>query len=153
MNKFRLILSAAALMTVMVTSCKKDTPKEAASAWLTSFYHMDYEGAKKFSTEDTKNMLSLFAEFSKAAAGSDSMRAEARKLTVKVKDVKQEKDKATATYTVSDHPDKVEFLYLVNQNGHWLVQYSKRDQQTQAAQDMPEPAADTTGDSLEDTTK
>jgi outer membrane protein assembly factor BamD (BamD/ComL family) len=156
MKKFLSLFSIAALLVTIITGCKKDSPKEIATAWLTSFYHMDYDGAKKYSTEDTKNMLALFEEFNKAAGG-DSLKTAARKITVKVKDVKQEGDKATAFYTVSDHPDKQEAVYLVKQNDHWLVQFSKRDQQMSKSADDAKAAetsgADTTSASPADTSR
>lgn len=152
MKHFLRSISIPVIAAVMLVSCSKNTPKEVATTWLTLFYHMDYEGAKKFSTEDTRNLLALFEEFNggkneTARAKNDSIKINARKLTITVKHVQQEGDKATVIYSVSDNPKKEEPLYLLKQNDHWLVQFSKRDQQlgAEAAKADQAAAVDSTG--------
>ena len=58
MKKILLSFSALLLAAVILVSCNKNAPKDVANTWLTSFYHMDYDAAKKVSTDDTKNLLS-----------------------------------------------------------------------------------------------
>ncbi len=110
----------------MVVSCNKNSPKEVATTWLNSFYHMDCETAKKVSTEDTKSLIATLQQFTSMIP--DSMKKEMKKIVVTVKDVKEDGDKATATYTLSNDPGKDQSLPLVKQNGKWLVQFTKNDQ-------------------------
>ena len=100
-----------------------------AQNWLTSFYRMDFDAAKKLSTEDAKKMLSTFEILSPDQ--TDSFKKELKKVTVKVKNVRVLGDSvAVATYVMTDIPDKEERLNLVKQSGKWLVQYSKSDNRT-----------------------
>ena len=62
MKKILVSFSAVFLIAVMTVSCNKQSPKDVASNWLNNFYHMDYEAAKKVSTEDTKQLLSQLPE-------------------------------------------------------------------------------------------
>ena len=55
----------------MLPACNKNTPNEVAKTWLTSFYHLDYEAAKKLSTDDTKNFISQLQQFSEVISDSD----------------------------------------------------------------------------------
>ena len=127
MRKFLLSLSGILLAAVMMVSCNKNSAKDVATTWLTSFYHMDYETAKKVSTEDTKNLLSQLQQLTGMI--SDSSKTEMKKLVVTVKDVKETGDTAAvATYTLSDSPDKSQQIDLVKRSGKWLVQFSKNDQ-------------------------
>ena len=143
----KIVLSICLLVVVLagVVSCKKGNgPKEIATTWLTAFYHMDYENAKKISTEDTKALLTQLAQFS--AMVPDSVKQQGKSIVVKIKDVKEAGDKADVTYTTSDQPSKEEEIHLVKQNVKWLVQFSKNDQKGGGAEDKPmeeKPGADT----------
>jgi Domain of unknown function (DUF4878) len=140
MKKVLVSFSTLLLIAVMSVSCNKNSPKDVASAWLTSFYHLDYETAKKTSTEDTKSLLATLQQFTSMVP--DSNKKEMKNITVNVKDVKQVNDtSAVATYTTSDNPGKDQSLNLLKQNGKWLVQFSKNDQMG--------GAADTTGAATE----
>jgi hypothetical protein len=79
-----------------------------------------------------KEMIDLMAQFS--AMMPDSVKQAAKKVKIKIKDVKEEGDKATVTYSTSDDPAEKK-LNMVKQEGKWLVKYSKMDD--------TEPAADT----------
>jgi len=126
MKKILLSFSALLLAAVILVSCNKNAPKDVANTWLTSFYHMDYDAAKKVSTDDTKNLLSQLQQLSSMV--SDSSKKELKKITVTIKDVKEEGDKATVSYTTSDNATgKDQMLKLVKQNNQWLVQFSKND--------------------------
>ena len=143
-------LIAVAALAVMMVSCNTNSPKGVAEKWLTSFYHMDYEAAKQVSTEQTKSMLDMMQSFS--AMMADSAKTEAKKIKVTVKDVKEEGDKATVTYTTSVAPTD-QTLNMVKENGKWLVQFSKQDMGGgEGDGEMPaeEPAmTDTTGAATE----
>jgi hypothetical protein len=143
----KILLSVLALMiaAVMLVSCNKNSPKDVATAWLNGFYHMDYDAAKKISTEDTKNLLSQLQQLSGMIP--DSSKKEMKKIVVTVKDLKEEGDKATVTYTTSDKPAQEEKLPMVKQNGKWLVQFSKGDAMGGAdgGADQQQGGADSTG--------
>jgi uncharacterized protein YxeA len=157
MKKVLLSLSTLLLAAVMVVSCNKNSPKDVANTWLTSFYHMDYETAKKVSTDDTKNLISQLQQLTGMI--SDSSKAEMKKIVVTVKDVKENGDKAEVKYALSDSPTKDQSLELVKKDGKWLVQFSKNDQGAGAgdnAADQPAGADTTapTGDAaMSDTVK
>jgi thioredoxin-related protein len=136
MKKF--LISTLLLVGLVSTSCNnKNSPKEVATTWLNSFYHLDYETAKKLSTEDTKNILATLQQFTTMIP--DSMKKDTKKVVITIKDLKEDGDKAVATYTTSNDP-KEQSLPLVKQGGKWLVQWSKSDMSGMGA-----GAADSTG--------
>jgi Domain of unknown function (DUF4878) len=127
MRKIFLSFSALLMIAMMTVSCGGgNSPKDVANTWLTSFYHMDYDAAKKVSTEETKAMLTQLSQLSGMVG--DSSKKELKKITVNVKDVKENGDKAVATYTTSDNASKEQTLNLVKKDGKWLVQFTKSDQ-------------------------
>jgi len=74
----------------------------------------------------------------------DSIKKAAKNVTVNIKDVKEEGDKATVTYTTSAIPTE-QSLHLVKEKGKWLVQWTKQDQMNGAGgadstATEPEPA-------------
>ena len=132
MKKIVQSLSVVLLLAVLFASCNRGgSPKAVATTWLTAFYHMDYEAAKKVSTDETKTLLTQLAQFSGMVP--DSTKQQYKKITVEVKDVKEMGDTtATATYTINDPTSKDasgkdQELKLVKQKGKWLVQFSKND--------------------------
>ncbi len=144
-NIFLLFFTAATL-----AGCKKNTPKEVANEWLTDFYHLDYDAAKKLSTEETKNLLAQVQQL--ASMIPDSTKQALKKTSTTIKKVDINGDKATVTYIVSDNPALEQPLNLVKLNGHWLVMYTKEDQPDPSAADIIPENADTTGAAPADTT-
>ncbi len=130
MKKILVSFSTLLLVAVMSVSCNKNSAKDVATTWLTSFYHIDYETAKKVSTEDTKTLLASLQQFTNMVP--DSTKKEMKKINVNVKNVKEDGDKAVATYTISDNPAKDQTINLVKKDGKWLVQFSKNDQMSGA---------------------
>jgi hypothetical protein len=131
MRKILHTFSALFITATLIVSCgPKNSPKDVANEWLTAFYHMDYEAAKKVSTEDTKALLTQLGALS--GMMPDSSKAQMKKASITIKDVKEEGDNATVTYTVNDMgketPKDFPPLKLVKQSGKWLVQFSKNDQ-------------------------
>src|SRR4051812_44060091 len=96
MKKAFLSLSLIAAAAVLLISFDKAGPKEVAKTWLTSFYHMDFDGAKKLSTPDTRELLSQLSGLSSMIP--DSSREEAKTIVINITDIKEEGDKATVTY-------------------------------------------------------
>jgi hypothetical protein len=126
MKKLFYFLSIAIVSLSLFTSCNKNTPEAVAKDWLTAFYHQDYDVAKKLSTEDTKAMLNIIQGFSGSFA--DSIKQKAKQVSITIKSVKTEGDKATVTFVASNNPKQEEPpLKLVKQNDKWLVQFTKSD--------------------------
>lgn len=122
----RIISVLSLAVCFFLLSCNKNNPKDVAREWLTDFYHQDYESAKKMSTEETRDMLNTIQGFSGAL--EDSIKEKARKVTIEIKDVKVEGDKATVSFRASNAPNQEEPpLKLVRQNEKWLVQFTKSD--------------------------
>jgi hypothetical protein len=122
----KLFFPAFALLALAIvfTGCNTNSPKDAAQKWLTSFYHMDYETAKKYSTEDTKKLLMTLEQLS--ALSNDSVKQQMKQLKVEIKDVKEKGDTAMVSYTLSDTP-KEQKVKLIKIQGKWLVAKSKQD--------------------------
>ena len=51
-----------------------------------------------------------------------------KKISITVKDVKEDGDKAVATYVMSDMPGKDQTINLVKKDNKWLVQFTKNDE-------------------------
>jgi hypothetical protein len=100
-------------------------PLFVAYKWLTRFFMMDFETAKSYSTEDTKNLIDQFAGVTNLMP--DSSKQELMSIKVAVIDPKENGDKAVVTYATSDNPAKAQTLYLVKEKGKWHVQFSKDD--------------------------
>lgn len=123
----KVLLSLAVLMTFAVgmTGCNSNSPKASADKFLTGLLHYDYEAAKSVSTDATKSMIDMMAQF--ASMMPDSVKSAAKKIKVNIKDSKETSDStATVTYTTSDDPQEKK-LNMVKQNGKWLVKYDKMD--------------------------
>ncbi len=116
---------ALILVAFMLPGCSKNTPKDVAYNWLTAFNHLDFDAAKKLSTPDTKNLLNSLQVLTENVA--DSNKKDLKKVSITIKDVKLNGDKAVATYTSSDSPTKDQVLNLVKMGDNWLVQFSKVD--------------------------
>jgi lipopolysaccharide export LptBFGC system permease protein LptF len=142
MKKILVSFCAFMLVLVMLAGCNKNSPKEAATTWLTCFWHMDYEGAKKVSTQDTKNFLSQLQQFSTVI--SESSKKDIMKTTVSIKDVQENGDKAVVKYETSDMPGKEQTINLVKVSDKWLVQFTKNDDTAAKANDQP-TGVDSTG--------
>lgn len=95
---------------------------------------MEYDKAKEVATDDTKKLLDMMEQFSSVLP--DSSKANAQKIKVEIKDVKEEGDKAVVTYVTSESPNEQK-LDMVKQNGKWLVQWSKQDGNNEM-NDVPE---------------
>lgn len=135
MKKLLSSLIIIALCALTFASCNSNSPKKVAEKWLTNFYHMDYKAAKETSTEKTKSVLDMLEQL--GAMLPDSQKQNAKKIQITVKDVKEEGDKATATYTVSDEPQE-KTIGLVKENGKWLVNYTKQDEMDEGNMEEPD---------------
>ena len=150
MKKIILSIAAFALLAISIISCgSKSDPKDVAAKFTTALNNLDYETAKKLGTPETGKMLDMISSFSSMMP--DSLKEQAKKNKVEVKEVKEDGDKATATVANGDKGE--EKLSLVKKDGKWLVNMSKDDMGGGAPaagglqdETMPEeaPATDTT---------
>ncbi len=147
-SSLRLFLLLVAV-SVMLTSCSKNTPKEVANIWLTGFNHMEFEQSIKVSTNETKNLLESLQQLTEGV--SDSGKMEIKKIKVNIKDAKEDGDKAVVTYTSSDNPAE-QTLNLVKQDGKWLVMFTKTDLVGTVAKDEENIEQQPTNDSVTITT-
>lgn len=123
-------MAAVLVGAVALTSCSGGSPKATAEKYLTSFYRMDYEDAKKYATEDTKKQLDMLSQF--AGMMGDTAKQQAKAAVVNVTDVKEDGNNATVTYTLKpDGKEQVpgtQTLKMVKEKGKWLASWSKQDQ-------------------------
>ena len=146
MKKIALVALAAILFSI--TSCTGGDAEKVAEKWLTAFWHLDYDAAEEYSTKETADVLKLFKSLDDKVL-SDSAMTEAKKVKVKIKNVAEEGDNATVTYSTSIIQED-QTIYLVKEKGQWLVQLTKEgvfggDGNTYADPDTdPNVVADTT---------
>jgi uncharacterized protein YxeA len=124
MKKLLLPFICFLLLAAGFQSCETDSPKASATKFLNGMYHLDFESAKSVSTDKTKTMLDMMARFTSRAP--DSARDITKQIKVDIKDIKEEGDKATVTYVLSDEPGDKKLL-MVRKNGKWLAEWSKQD--------------------------
>ena len=131
MKKFFLAAAALLVGAVVFTSCSSNSPKSVADKFLNAFYHMDYEEAKKWSTDETKGQMDMMSQM--VGMMGDTAKEAAKKIVVDIKDVKEEGDAATVTYTIKEAAGKeasaagTQTLKMVKQKGKWLASWSKQD--------------------------
>ncbi len=130
MKKFFLAAAALLVGAVVFTSCSSNSPKAVADKFLTAFYHMEYEEAKKYSTDETKSQMDMMSQIS--GMMGDTAKQEAKKMVIDIKDVKEEGETATVTYAIKDVPGKetaagTQTLKMVKQKGKWLASWNKQD--------------------------
>lgn len=140
MKKILFIVATLLVGTFALTSCSTSSPKASAEKYLTAFYRMEYEDAKKYATEDTKKQLDMLAQFS--GMMGDTIKQQARQAVVNVTDVKEEGDNATVTYTLKpdgkEQAPGTQTLKMVKEKGKWLASWSKQDMQG-GAMEEPNP--------------
>jgi hypothetical protein len=117
-------------------SCSNNSPKAVAEKFLLSVAKADLEEAKKVSDSTTRELLDQANYLNMVP---DSVKAEGRKLTVTILDVKENGDKAVVTYKTSKLDEK-QLLTLVKINGKWLVQLDKAQQYEEEVPVMTEAA-------------
>lgn len=149
MKKILLSLTAVFAMALTLVSCSSNSPKAAAEKWLNSFYHLDYEAAKSVSTEATKQQLDMMGQL--MGMMPDSAKEQAKKIKIEIKDVKEEGDKATVTYTMTDEKGTAapgtQTLNMQKENGKWLAAWNKQDQMGGSnGMENTEPVAPPTND-------
>jgi PDZ domain-containing secreted protein len=128
MKKIILSITAFVLIAFTIASCgSKNDPKEVALNYLNALKSLDYEGAKKFSTPESGKILDMLSSFSSMM--TDSMKEQAKKIKIEIKEAKEDGDKCTVKFVSSDKPEAEEVLKMVKKDGKWLVNMDKNDMQ------------------------
>lgn len=142
MKKVFFSLVAVFALAISLVSCNSNSPKASAEKFVNGLTHMDYEAAKSVSTEDTKKMLEMMQQLTAMMPDSVKQNAKKEKVTMGKEEING--DKATVTYTTASNPTEQK-LNLVKQNGKWLVQWSKNDNNggSDATQPATPPSNDT----------
>lgn len=130
--------SAIALLAVVVLwACGgKAGAKDVAEKFLSAIAAGDYATAKKYATTEAQASLDMMASMSGGEAKGEPAKIE-------VGDVKEDGDKATASYK-ENGADKT--LDLVKENGEWKANWSKGGATTPEADAPADPAADPAAD-------
>src|SRR5829696_4917349 len=116
-----LLKASAIVMISFLVACSGNSPKSAAKKFLDKMNEMDFDGAKKYGTEDTGKMLDMLSGFAKMMP--DSAKKEVK---TEITSEKIEGDKATCTYK-EEGRDGEQVLHLVKEDGKWKVAMSKDD--------------------------
>ena len=118
----KVFLSAGiAIMVAFLFACSGgNTPKGVAENFLKAYSKLDFEGAKKYGTEETGKMLDMFSSLTKMMPDS----AKKKDVKTEVTSEKIDGDKAVVTYTEDGKPGD-QTLNLAKVDGQWKVVMSK----------------------------
>ena len=116
-----LLKASTVLMICFLVACSGNSPKSVAKNFLDAMNKMDFDGAKKYGTEDTGKMLDMLSGFAKMMP--DSAKKEVK---TDITSEKIEGDKATCTYK-EEGKDGEQIIHLVKENGKWKEAMSKDD--------------------------
>jgi Domain of unknown function (DUF4878) len=126
MKKITLSLFTLVACVMMLISCGGGDIKGTATAFINAANKYDFESAKKYAAAGTKAELDKMTEQLKTIPADqkklfDEEVAKRSKYTFTIKDVKENGEKATVTFTSSEEPSKVDSLHMVKESGKWLV--------------------------------
>jgi hypothetical protein len=130
-------------IAVGFASCSQNSPKATAQRFLDALYQKDYDGAKKYATEETKKQLDAARQMNATVTEADKQ----AKVEILDENVKVQGDTAFIGYTVTgpeDSPTGLQTLQMVKVEGKWLAQWSKMGElndMLRDAQDMEMPAS------------
>ncbi len=121
------------LLVVAFYSCKKtNSPQAVTEKFLNSFVRMDYESAKSLSTQNTWELLDIWASFAKEIP-DEVKKKKAENFKVTITDTKRESD-STYVVTYTTEPkilpfNKIRLLRQADQEGRerWKVDISTLD--------------------------
>ena len=123
-----LVLMTAAI-AVFMTACGggASSPEATAESFLNALQNADFEGAKKYATTSSAEMLDMMASMS-AMGGDDAEKPEPKDITIT--DTQTEGDNATVMYTIEGEEEE-QSLDLKKEEGEWKVVFDK------SSMDMP----------------
>ncbi|MCX6292326.1 MAG: DUF4878 domain-containing protein [Bacteroidetes bacterium] len=116
-----LMKAATVVLVAFMMACSGggDTPKAVAENFLKSYSKLDFDGAKKYGTEETGKLLDMMSSLTKMMP--DSAKKEVK---TEITAEKVDGDKATVTYKEAGK-DGDQTLNLVKVDGKWKVAMSK----------------------------
>ena len=83
MKKIFSYVSIIIALAVIITGCSQNSPKAVATTFLNGYYHLDYDAAKKVSTEETVKTLNMMQQLS-ATFFPDSMKKAAKNIKITI---------------------------------------------------------------------
>jgi hypothetical protein len=110
---------ASALLTFFIACSSGDSPKAVAEKYLQAIGSQDYDGAKKYGTEDTGKLLDMMSGFAKMVPDSSI-----NDISFTILEEKINGDNAVVAYK-EDGSDEVVSLNLVRTDGKWKVNMTK----------------------------
>ncbi len=118
-------LLSLALIAVLFTACESQNdlsdPNKVAESFLKDYITMNYEGAKKYASEEFKGELDRF-ESEKTALTKDIIDEHANSVaTIKGMDIKEAEGVAIVKYSNSHLPDIVDQLEMKKIEDSWYV--------------------------------
>lgn len=113
--------AGTAIVVAFLVACSGgDSPKGVAKNFLKAYSKADFEGAKKYGTEETGKLLDMLSGFSKMMPDT----VKNKEVETDITSEKIDGDKATVTYK-EDGKDVGQTLNLVKVDGKWKVAMSK----------------------------
>ncbi len=117
-----LLKAGSILIVSLLVACAGNSPKSVAENFLKAMNKLDFEGAKKYGTDDTNKMLDMLSGFAKMMPDS----AKKENVKIEMTSEKVEGDKATCTYK-EEGKEGEQTINLVKVDGKWKVAMSKDD--------------------------
>ena len=111
------IIAVVAIATMF--GCSGNSPESVAEKFLKAMNKMDYDGAKKYGTEDTGKMLDMLSGFMKMMPDSSKKETNFEIISLTAVD-----NKATVTY-FDDKNDGEQVLNLIKIENQWKVSMNK----------------------------
>ena len=109
----------AFVILAFVIGCSGNSPKSVADNFLKAMNKMDFEGAKKYGTEDTGKMLDMLSGFMKMMPDSSKKETHSQIISEAI-----DGDKATVTYK-DEKNEGEQVLNLVKIDNQWKVSMNK----------------------------
>ncbi len=129
--------AGTAMMITFLVACSGNSPKGVAENYLKAYSKMDFEGAKKYGTEETVKLLNMYTGFAKMIPDSTKNKV----VKIDITSEKVDGDKASVTYK-EEGKDGDQTLNLVKVDGKWKVAMSK-DNMNGGASSMDSGATNT----------
>jgi len=125
------------LLIFLIACSGSESPKGVAKNFLNAMNKLDFEGAKKYGTEDTGKLLDMMSGFIKMMPDSSKGRESKTEMIAE----KIDGEKATVTYKEEGKNEEMT-LDLVKVEGKWKVAMSK-DNMNGGSGDMESGATNT----------
>ncbi len=112
-------------VSILIACAGGEGPKNVAEKFLKETQAENFDGAKKYCTEETGKLLDMMASFAKMGDKDKKEKKDEKKFTMV--DEKIDGDNATVTYKIEGKETGEQSLKMKKVNGKWLVSVSKDD--------------------------